>query len=36
MAWFDKEFVAFFLELEENNYKEWFHDNRKRYRPVLG
>jgi len=31
MAWFDKEFVAFFLELEVNNYKEWFHDNKKRY-----
>jgi uncharacterized protein (TIGR02453 family) len=31
MAWFEKEFVAFFLELEVNNYKEWFHENKKRY-----
>lgn len=31
MAWFEKEFVAFFMELEVNNYKEWFHENKKRY-----
>lgn len=31
MAWFEKEFVAFFLELEANNHKEWFHENKKRY-----
>jgi len=31
MAWFEKEFVAFFLELELNNHKEWFHENKKHY-----
>ena len=31
MAWFEKEFIAFFLELEVNNHKEWFHENKKRY-----
>ena len=31
MAWFEKEFIAFFLELEVNNNKEWFHENKKRY-----
>jgi len=31
MAWFEKEFVAFFLELELNNHKDWFHENKKRY-----
>lgn len=31
MAYFTKEFSDFFLELEENNNKEWFHSNKKRY-----
>jgi uncharacterized protein (TIGR02453 family) len=29
--YFTKEFVAFFKELEKNNHKEWFDENRKRY-----
>lgn len=31
MAYFTKEFLDFYLELEENNNKEWFHSNKKRY-----
>lgn len=31
MAYFTKEFLDFFLELEENNNQEWFHSNKKRY-----
>lgn len=31
MAWFEKEFIAFFKELEMNNHREWFHENKKRY-----
>ncbi|MEX0273930.1 MAG: DUF2461 domain-containing protein [Flavobacteriaceae bacterium] len=31
MAYFTKEFVNFFLELEKNNKKEWFHTNKKTY-----
>ena len=31
MAFFEKEFIAFFKELEMNNHKEWFHENKKRY-----
>ena len=31
MAYFTKEFTRFFKELEENNHKEWFHANKKRY-----
>jgi len=26
-----KEYVSFFKELEQNNYREWFHENKKRY-----
>lgn len=31
MKWFDKEFIAFFEALEENNNRDWFDANRKRY-----
>jgi len=26
-----REFVSFFKELEQNNYREWFHENKKRF-----
>lgn len=35
MAWFEKEFIAFFKELEANNHKEWFDKNRKRYQQFV-
>lgn len=31
MKYFTEEYVAFFNELRENNHKEWFDANRKRY-----
>ena len=31
MAYFTNDFIEFFKELKENNSKEWFDDNRKRY-----
>ncbi len=31
MAYIKKDFIAFFNELEKNNSKEWFDENRKRY-----
>ena len=31
MAYFDKDFIDFFTELERNNNKNWFDENRKRY-----
>lgn len=31
MAYFTKDFISFFKELEKNNNKEWFDANRKRY-----
>jgi uncharacterized protein (TIGR02453 family) len=31
MAYFSNDFVKFFDELEDNNRKEWFDENRKRY-----
>jgi uncharacterized protein (DUF2461 family) len=31
MKYFDEEFITFFSELEKNNNKEWFHDNKKNY-----
>jgi len=31
MAYFSSDFVRFFEELEKNNHKEWFDENRKRY-----
>lgn len=30
--YFTKEFTKFFKELEKNNHKEWFDENRKRYK----
>lgn len=35
MAWFKKEFIAFFKELEMNNHTEWFHENKKRYQQFV-
>jgi uncharacterized protein (TIGR02453 family) len=40
MAWFTQDAIAFFAELEQNNHKEWFEPNKKRYessvkRPML-
>lgn len=31
MAYFSEDFIRFFQELEKNNHKEWFDENRKRY-----
>lgn len=31
MKYFDEKFITFFSELEKNNNKEWFHDNKKNY-----
>lgn len=31
MAYFTKEFIQFFNDLEKNNHKEWFHANKKSY-----
>ncbi|MBW1294121.1 DUF2461 domain-containing protein [Aquimarina litoralis] len=31
MPYFTHDFVTFFEELEQNNHKEWFHANKKRY-----
>ena len=31
MAYFRKDFIKFFKELNKNNHKEWFEANRKRY-----
>jgi uncharacterized protein (TIGR02453 family) len=31
MAYFTKDYNAFFQELSVNNYREWFHENKKRY-----
>lgn len=35
MAWFEKDFITFFKELELNNNKEWFNDNKKRYEKIV-
>ncbi len=35
MAHFEKDFISFFKELEKNNTKEWFDENRKRYENVV-
>jgi uncharacterized protein (TIGR02453 family) len=35
MSYFTKEFIAFFKELEQNNSKDWFDENRKRYETVV-
>jgi len=31
MTYFTQDFIAFFEELSENNHKDWFDENRKRY-----
>ena len=31
MAWFEKEFITYFEELEMNNNRDWFHQNKNRY-----
>lgn len=31
MAWFTEDAIAFFAELEQNNEREWFEKNKKRY-----
>ena len=31
MQYFTNEYINFFLDLEKNNRKEWFHENKKRY-----
>jgi len=31
MAWFTPDTIAFFSELEQNNHREWFEANKKRY-----
>jgi uncharacterized protein (TIGR02453 family) len=31
MAWFEKDLIAFLMELKANNTKEWFTENKKRY-----
>ncbi|WP_367275799.1 DUF2461 family protein [Marivirga sp.] len=31
MAYFSNNFINFFEELEKNNNKEWFDENRRRY-----
>ena len=31
MKYFTKDFAAFFKDLEKNNNREWFHENKKRY-----
>lgn len=35
MAYFEKDFLAFFNELEQNNNKDWFDLNRKRYEKTI-
>jgi uncharacterized protein (TIGR02453 family) len=35
MAYFTKDFINFYKELEQNNHKEWFDENRKRYEKVV-
>jgi len=34
MAYFNNDFINFFEELAENNHKEWFDENRKRYEKI--
>ena len=31
MAYFNQDFLDFFIELAGNNHKDWFDENRKRY-----
>ena len=31
MIYFTKDFIGFFSDLENNNNRDWFHENKKRY-----
>lgn len=35
MTYFEPDFIDFFRELAQNNHKEWFDENRKRYAKVV-
>ena len=35
MAYFSQDFIDFFSELANNNHKDWFDENRKRYENVI-
>lgn len=35
MAYFSNDFIQFFKELSENNHKDWFDENRKRYEQIV-
>jgi uncharacterized protein (TIGR02453 family) len=35
MPWFTPDAIQFFAEIEQNNNKEWFESNRKRYQTVV-
>lgn len=35
MSYFDKDFLDFFTELEKDNNKDWFDENRKRYEKII-
>lgn len=35
MKYFEKDFIDFFIELSQNNHKEWFDENRKRYEQIV-
>ena len=35
MAYFTQDYLDFFRELEQNNHKEWFDENRKRYQKSI-
>lgn len=35
MAYFEKDFLDFFTELKSNNNKDWFDENRKRYKTSI-
>ena len=35
MPYFEKDFLDFFIELEQNNNKDWFDENRKRYEKTI-
>lgn len=35
MSWLTNDFFAFFKDLENNNTREWFHDNKARYDAVV-
>lgn len=35
MAYFEKDFIKFFKELEKNNDRDWFKANKPRYEEVV-